>query len=61
MIHHGPSIQPRGARGGIAIILSNNLTEGWKEGGYIVKRGGETMGGTTRLIESTLRLGMQLK
>jgi len=31
MIHHGPLIQPRGARGGVAIILSNNLTEGWKK------------------------------
>ena len=28
MIHNNPSIQPRGARGGVAIILLNNLTEG---------------------------------
>ena len=56
MIHHGPSIQPRGARGGVAIILSNDLTEGWKKGEHIVKRGGETMGGTTRLIRVDIKI-----
>ena len=56
MIHHGPSIQPRGARGGVAIILSSNLTVGWKEGGYIVKRGGETIGGTTRLMRVDIKI-----
>jgi len=56
MIHHGPSIQPRGARGGVAIILSSNLTEGWKEGGYVVKRGGETIGGTTRLMRVDIKI-----
>jgi len=36
MIHHGPKFQPnKGVKGGIAIILSPEMTESWKRGGSI--------------------------
>jgi len=60
MIHHGSSIQQRGARVGATIILSNNPTEGWKKGGHAIERGGKTMGGTTRLIRIPKLLGKPL-
>ena len=50
MIHHGPEMQPRGARGSVAIILSKELVQGWKKGGQIIKRGGTTVRNTTRLL-----------
>jgi len=51
MIHHGPDMQPtRRAKGGVAIIHSKRLMEGCKRGGQITKRGGKTIGNTTRLL-----------
>jgi len=56
MINHGPTVQLRGARGGVAIILPNALTEGWKKGRYVVKTGGEMVGGTLRLIRVDIKI-----
>jgi len=56
MIHRGPTIQLRGARGGVAIILLNTLTEEWKKGGHIIKRGGEMVGRTTRQIRDNIKI-----
>ena len=50
MIHHRSEIQPRGARGGVAIIMFKELAQGWKKGGQIIKRGGTTVRNTTRLL-----------
>ena len=51
MIHHGPESQPtHGAKGGVAIILSPEMTENWKRGGSIIRRGGLLAGETTRLL-----------
>ena len=51
-----PSIQPRGAKGVVAINLSNILTGGWKKGGHAIKRGGETVGGTIRSIRVDIKI-----
>ena len=56
MIHHGPARQPRGARGGVAIILSSLLTKGWMKGGNMIKREGKTMVSTTKLLRLDIKL-----
>ena len=44
-------MQPRGPRGGIAIILYYALAQGWKKGELIIKEGGIMVGKTTRLLQ----------
>jgi len=48
--------QPRVARGGVTIILSSALMEGWKKGGHIIKKGGEMIGVTTRLLRVDIKI-----
>jgi len=38
MIHHGPTRQPRGARGGVTIIVSGTLAEGGKKEGTHLRK-----------------------
>ena len=56
MIHHGPMRQLRGARAGVNIILSSTLAEGWKKGGHIIEKGGETIGETARLLREDIEI-----
>ena len=58
MIHHGPQEQPlRGAKGGVAIVLSPELTDLWKSSKKKQKiaRGGTTIGDTTRILSISIR------
>ena len=56
MIHHGPTRQPRGARGRVTIILSIALTERLKKRGHVIKKGGEMIGETTRLLRVDIKI-----
>jgi hypothetical protein len=60
LIHHGPETQPsNGAKGGVAIILSPDLTTTWKASGKAKKclKSGPSVGNTTRFLSVNLRLG----
>jgi hypothetical protein len=58
MIHRGPEEQPlRGAKGGVAIVLSPELADLWKSSKKKQKiaRGGTTIGDTTRILSISIR------
>jgi hypothetical protein len=58
LIHHGPETQPtNGAKGGVAIVLSPELAETWKNSGKAKKitRGGTSVRNTTRFLSVNLR------
>jgi hypothetical protein len=56
-IHHGPETQPRqGAKGGIGIILSPELTKHWKNSKNKILLGGTSAGGTTRFMSVVIKL-----
>ncbi len=58
LIHHGPPNQPSsGAKGGVAIILSPELTTQWKSSSKNKKitRGELSIGDTTRFLSITMR------
>ena len=56
-IHHGPKTQPlRGAKGGVAIVLSEELGTLWKKNGSKVLRGGPSIGATTRYMRVDVKL-----
>ena len=51
MIHHGPILQPcQGVKGGV----TPEMAENWKREGCIVRRGGPTVGGITRLMSADI-------
>jgi hypothetical protein len=61
LIHHGPEVQPaNGAKGGVAIILTPDLTTIWKASGKAKKciKGGLSIGNTTRFLSINLRFKM---
>ena len=62
LIHHGPDNQPaNGAKGGIAIILSPELTVQWKLSGKSKKiiTGGISTGETTRVLSISMKFEAQ--
>ncbi len=62
LIHHGPDNQPaNGAKGGIAIILSPELTTQWKSSGKAKKitTGGISTSETTRILSISMKFEIQ--
>jgi len=62
IIHHGPETQPiNGAKGGVAIILSPQMTYHWKISNRAKKKftGGISVGNTTRLLSISMRFEQQ--
>ena len=58
-IHHGPEAQPtKGAKGGVAIILSPELHSLWQSSGKAKKiiRGGILAGETTRILSVSMKI-----
>ena len=59
MIHHGLDTQPKqGAKGGVAIILSEETANLWKLSKSNIRRGGILTGNTMRLlaVDFTLKI-----
>ena len=62
MLHQGPDKKPKqGTKGGVAFILSEEFKEGWKQGGYTIKRGRLSIGKTTRYLEVQIELKLLVK
>jgi hypothetical protein len=56
LIHHGPRVQPSlGAKGGVAVILSEDLATEWRKGKCKMSKGGE-IAGTTRFMSISIKL-----
>jgi len=57
MIHHGPESQPKqGAKGGIAIILSPEMAKTWIKSRSIMRYGGDSISGTTKLLSVDFKI-----
>ncbi len=56
LIHHGPRVQPSlGAKGGVAVILSEDLATEWRKGKCKMSKGGE-IAGATRFMSISIKL-----
>jgi hypothetical protein len=56
LIHHGPRVQPSlGAKGGVAVILSEDLATEWRKGKCKMSKGGE-IAGTTQFMSISIKL-----
>ena len=57
MIHHGPEEQPRsGAKGGVTIVLSEEMANHWIKGESKIKYGGIMAGKMTRLLGIDIKI-----